>query len=96
MIQEVVNSKGAEAITSDQWHVVHSRFTGASRARPFSRIVSSEHAARIECKKAAKALRAKLAAENAKVPESERDEVFVRPPHFKSLRSAKRRRTKPA
>ena len=96
MIHDVVNSKGADAITSDQWHVVHSHFSGASRTRPFTRIVTSEHAARAECRRAAKALRAKLAEENAAAPESERDEVFVRPPNFKTLRSAKRRRAKPA
>jgi hypothetical protein len=91
MIQEVVNSKGAEAITSDHWHVVHSRFVGASRKRPFVRGVESEHADRAACVKAAKALRKKLATEAGSAPVEERDEVFVRRPGFKSLKKARRR-----
>ena len=94
MIQEAVNSKGSAAITSDQWHVVHSRFVDSARTRPFSRGVSSEHADRVACVKAAKSLKAKLAKDFADAPEDERDEVFVRPPGFKSLKTAKRRARK--
>jgi hypothetical protein len=95
MITEVLTSKGTAAITSDQWHVVLSRFTNARRSRPFSRCVDSEHPDRDGCRKAAKALRARMAAEAEGVPEAERSEVLVRPPHFKSLKAARRRRTKP-
>ena len=42
MITSVKTSTGAEAITSDQWHVVHARFLGGGK-RPFSRSISSEH-----------------------------------------------------
>src|ERR1043166_2821922 len=52
VIQEVVTSKGANAITSDHWHVVHSHFT--SGKRPFIRAVHSEHADSSECQAAAK------------------------------------------
>jgi hypothetical protein len=91
MIQEVVTSKGAQAITSDQWHVVHSRFVEAGRQRPFVRGVESEHADRAACVRAARALRRKLATEAGAAPVEERDEVFVRKPGFKSLKKARRR-----
>ena len=94
MIKEVVTSKGTAAITSDRWHVVLSRFTNAGRKQPFARGIDSEHADRSECLKAARALRARLAAEAGSVPEEERDEVFVRRPNFKSLKAARRRRAR--
>jgi hypothetical protein len=91
MIRNVKTSKGADAITSDQWHVVHSRFTSVKQGPAFSRGVHSEHDDRVACAKAAKRLRAKLALENADVPAEERDEVFVRKPNFRSLKKARRR-----
>jgi hypothetical protein len=93
MIQEVVTSKGIAAITSDQWHVVHSRLVDVHSKRPYARGVHSEHADRVACYAAAKALRVKLAGLHAGVPEAERDEVFVRKPNFKTLKLAKTRRT---
>ncbi len=93
MIQEVVTTKGIPAITSDQWHVVHSRLTDVSGKRPYARGIYSEHADRLACQKAAKALRVKLAADGATAPEAERDEVFVCRPRFKTLKLARTRRT---
>ena len=49
MITELKNAKGAAAITSDHWHVVHSRFTGFSSRRPFRRLIHSEHDDRSGC-----------------------------------------------
>jgi hypothetical protein len=94
VIQEVVTTKGANAITSDHWHVVHSRFTSGDK-RPFVRAVHSEHADGAECRAAAKELRGKLATESRGVPEAEQDEVFVRRPNFKSLKSSRSRKGKP-
>jgi hypothetical protein len=91
MISEVKTKKGAKAITSDRWHLVHSRFTGVQQGPPFSRDVLSEHEDRAACVKAAKKLRAKLALENAEAPAAEQDEVFVRKPNFRSLKRAQRR-----
>jgi len=91
VIQNVITRKGASAITSDHWHVVHSRFT-AGDERPFVRVVHSEHADGAECRAAARELRSKLAAESPGVPEAERDEVFVRRPNFKSLRATRVRK----
>lgn len=92
MIQEVVTSKGAAAITSDHWYVVHSRLVDARDKRPYARGIHSEHADRITCRKAADALRAKLLAASSDVPAAERDEVFIRRPKFKTLKLAKTRR----
>ena len=91
MITEVQTSKGTPAITSDQWHTVHSRWLGGAAKKPFVRSVHSEHEDSVACRKAAKELRQKLAREAAGMPEAERDEVFVRKPGYKTLKRAKGR-----
>jgi hypothetical protein len=94
MISETVTSAGSPAITSDHWHVVHSRFhPKGEKSRPFERVIVSEHDNRIGCRDAARALRASLDQESD-APLAQRDQVFVRKPHFKSLRAA-RHRTQP-
>jgi hypothetical protein len=95
VIREVLTKKGAPAITSDQWHVVHAHFTAGLRGAPFVRGISSEHAERSECVAAARQLRGSLHEQNAAVAAAERDQVFVRRPHFKSLKRARRRLPKP-
>lgn len=94
MIQEVQNKKGSPAITSDRWHVVHSRCVDVRLERPFTRSIESEHDQRADCVRAARKLRRELAAAEAEVPAAQRDEVFVRPPGYKSLRQARRRAEK--
>lgn len=94
-MRDVLNSKGVEAITSDQWHVVHSRFMAGPGPFHFLRGISSEHVARADCLKAARALHARLRAESAAVPRAERDQVFVRRPRYKSLKRARRRKSRP-
>jgi hypothetical protein len=93
MIKETITKGGASAITSDRWHVVHSRFTGDSGSPgPFARAVISEHDDRADCRKSAEALRLSLAPEGKMRPVNQRDQVFVRPPRFRSLKSARRRK----
>jgi hypothetical protein len=95
MISETLTSKGTAAITSDHWHVVRSHFAGNGKdARPFARAIVSEHDDRTGCRTAAKALQNTIAAEARKVPAGKRDEVFARPPHFKSLKAARRSKPK--
>lgn len=89
MIREVLNKSGANAITSDQWHVVHARFV-RGQERPFLRRISSEHEERVACLAAARRLRARIARKAVDVPPQERDQVFVRKPHYKSLKTARR------
>ena len=92
MITDVQTSKGTSAITSDQWHIVHSRLVDPGAKRPYVRSIHSEHADRLSCRKAALALRARLEAESAGVPAAERDQVFICRPRFKSLKRARTRR----
>lgn len=92
MIQHVVNSKGAKAITSDRWHVVHSRFIRLNGKWRFARGVHSEHGDVAECKTAAKALLERIRTEGSKLPPEERDEVFVRRPNYKTLETCNNRR----
>ena len=96
MIKQVRTSKGAEAITSDQWHVVLSHFAGPQHERPFHRSIHSEHPDRARCLEAARSLRTELTAEAGTVAAGERDEVFVRRPGYKSLRTAKNRKQRSA
>lgn len=89
MIQEVVTKKGAAAITSDQWYVVHSRFVDRPGELPYMRGIHSEHADRLSCRKAAAALRERIQADNAAAPPDQRDEVFARKPLFKTLKASR-------
>lgn len=92
MIQEVETSKGSPAITSDRWHVVLSHFDATGGGQPFSRTIVSEHASRSACRKAAAELLASMDAALAAAPEPQRDQVFARPPNYKSLKAVRRRR----
>lgn len=91
MIEDVLTSKGSPAITSDQWHVVRSHFTDAEEAKPYVREVVSEHANRLESRKAARTLQALLDVEVKKTLHP-RDQVFVRPPNYKSLKRSRQRK----
>lgn len=92
MIKDIVNSKGHPAITSDLWHVVHSRLVEQGGVHPYARSIHSEHPDRAACHAAACALRRSLTAASPNLPEEERDEVLVRKPEFKSLKRARARR----
>jgi hypothetical protein len=92
MIQEVLNHKMTTALTSDRWHVVLAKWTnlapGASR---FVRSIVSEHDTRDSAATAALGLRETLKpAMIERLPEG-RDQVFVRRPGFKSLKSTNKR-----
>lgn len=89
MITEVQTRKGRDAMTSDQWHVIHSRFTFPGARRPYLRSIHSEWGDQKACRAAARKLRAELLLGSKGVPVAERDEVFVRRPNFKSLKLAK-------
>jgi hypothetical protein len=91
MISTVETRKGTEAITSDRWHVVHARYMSGRASLPFLRSISSEHDDRAACVRAARVLIARVHSDAPAVPLAERDQVFVRRPGFKSLKSAARR-----
>lgn len=91
MITAVKTRKGADAITSDQWHVVHARCLGTDGSWRFERSVASEHRDRGACVKAARALLTRVRAEHAGVPLDQSDQILVRKPGFKSLKATTHR-----
>jgi hypothetical protein len=93
MIIETVTKQNRPAIASDQWHVVHARWSGMpQRNARYIRAIVSEHESRAETVQAAKHLASRLALECAERRACERDAVFVRHPNFKSLRFARNRK----
>ena len=92
MIQETQSRRRNAAITSDQWHVVRARWSGEIDAAPrFDRSVVSEHADRESAVESARTLMTGLRGEQAHLPPQNRDQVFVRGPGYKSLKTAGRR-----
>lgn len=91
MITETKSHKSNPAITSDRWHVVHARWNGAETDEPqFDRSIVSEHDDREGATRAAGELHQSLAGEMNSRREPVRDQLFVRRPDFKTLRTAAR------
>jgi hypothetical protein len=92
MITDALTRRGNPAMTSDQWHVVHAEWCG-KRANhpPFARHVVSEHPDRATAVVAAKQLAAKLDPTVRARPIENRDQIFVRPPRYRSLKFTSRR-----
>lgn len=91
MIQDTLSSKQRPAITSNRWHVVHARWSGERSAQPsFLRSIVSEHDDQEGALKGARELQTKLAPEMSARPLAERDQLFVRKPGFRSLKTSGR------
>ena len=91
MIQETLSSKQRPALTSDRWHVVHARWSGNDSGQSsFLRSIVSEHDDQASAVRGARELVERLAAEMEKRPQSERDQLFVRKPGFRSLKTSGR------
>jgi hypothetical protein len=91
MIHETKSSKRNPAVTSDRWHVVHARWSGKPAPTPrFERTIVSEHADRKTATAAARKLVASLTTEMYGRPHEHRDQIFVRQPEYKTLKSAAR------
>ncbi len=90
MIRETLNRKNRVAITSDRWHVVRAHWSGDAVKPRFVRSVVSEHEDRAAAVKVARQLMVALVEETADNPPETRDQVFVRRPDYKSLKTAKR------
>ncbi|MBI1852195.1 MAG: hypothetical protein HYR85_17785 [Planctomycetes bacterium] len=89
MITDTLTTKQRQAITSDRWHVVQARWSGLpQRNARFSRSIVSEHDTREESVAAGRALASRITFEEADYKPGHRDAVWVRAPHFKSLRFA--------
>lgn len=87
MIQETVSRKNAPVVTSDHWHVLHARWSGGSS---FERSIVSEHDDRGSAATAARAMHKGLAPDMASRPREGRDQILVRHPNYKSLKTAGR------
>ena len=95
MIEDTLTTKKTPAITSNRWHVVQACWTGTQWTRPpFARRIVSEHDDRNEAVLAAEGLLRSLALASDNRPVAERDQIFVRPPNFKTLKFARRRKTR--
>jgi len=91
MIQETLNSKQRPALTSNRWHVVHARWSGEpGNGSTFIRSIVSEHDDQESALQGAREIVARLAQQMAARPLAERDQLFVRKPGFRSLKSAGR------
>jgi hypothetical protein len=91
MIQDTLSSKQRPALTSNRWHVVHARWSGKCDGAPqFVRSIVSEHDDQAAAVLGAHEIVSRLAAEMAARPAAERDQLFVRKPGFRSLKTARR------
>ena len=91
MIQETLSSKRRPALTSNRWHVVHARWSGERSEEPsFVRTIVSEHDDRASAARDAREIVSRLSAEMSTRPLSERDQLFIRRPGFRSLKIASR------
>jgi hypothetical protein len=95
MIRELLNRKNTPAVTSDHWHVVVARLSGEPSGKPsksprFERSIVSEHDDRASAVTAAREIVSTFVVEMAGRERSARDQVFVRKPKFKSLKTARR------
>ncbi|MGH7149360.1 MAG: hypothetical protein ACREIU_01615 [Planctomycetota bacterium] len=93
MIEDTLTRKKTAAITSDRWHVVQACWSAGEEAHPpFARRIVSEHEDRGHAVAAAEILGRYLIGTTGERPAEERDQVFVRPPRYKSLKFAHRRK----
>ena len=91
MIRETLSRHSNPAITSDRWHVVHARWSGDRSEDPlFERTIVSEHDGRASAVSAAREILSTLAPQMEGRARSTRDQILVRRPAYKSLKTAKR------
>lgn len=81
MINDVVNSNGCPALTSDLWHLVCARWSPQLAAEmPFERTIVSEHATERAGLLAAKEFAAQLRRSGKLRGDATRDQLFLRRP----------------
>lgn len=87
MIHETKTRKELPAVTSDHWHVIHARWSGNEVGRPlFDRSIISEHEDRAAAVAAGRALGESLGA-RLEQPPARRDQILIRRPNYKSLKT---------
>jgi hypothetical protein len=87
LIREILNAEKQLAVTSDCWHVIHARWSGAPGTPRFIRSIVSEHEDSASAVKAAKDLKGSLARAMGSRPKEARDQVIVRRPASESLKN---------
>lgn len=91
MIRETINREKSPALTSDLWHVVHARWSGDPSGEPrFVRSIVSEHEDSASAVTAGREMVSSFASEMADRPRARRDQILIRHPGYKSLKTAKR------
>jgi hypothetical protein len=90
VIRETRSRKHNPALTSDQWHVVQARWTGNTNGEPlFARSIVSEHDKQADAMHAAREMESSVAAEVSAARTAHADQLFVRPPAFRTLKIAR-------
>lgn len=96
MIQETTNRKNSPVLTSDHWHVLRARWNGDPSGEPiYQRKIESEHEDSASAANAARKIAATFVTEMDGRTRETRDQVLVRRPGYRSLKTAKRTRTRP-
>lgn len=91
MIEETLSRKKRPALTSDHWHVLHAHWSGETSGKArFEREIVAERDDRASASDAAREIVAALAEEMRARPRAQRDQILVRRPAFKSLKTAGR------
>lgn len=97
MIRETTNHKNSPVLTSDHWHVLRARWNGDSAGEPlYQRTIESEHDDSASATDAARTLVATFVTEMDGRTRETRDQVLVRRPGYRSLKTAKRTKTRRA
>lgn len=90
MIKELLNAEHELAVTSDQWHVIHARWSGAPGPARFVLSIVSEHADSASAVQAARDFKSSLTPGMATRSKETRDQVIVRRPAAESPKNASR------
>ena len=90
LIRELINAEHELAVTSDCWHVIHARWSGAPGVPRFELSIVSEHADSAGAVQAARDLKASLVPGMASRPKEACDQVIVRRPATESPKNAGR------
>jgi hypothetical protein len=86
LIKEILNADKQLAVTSDRWHVIHARWSGAPGTPRFVRSIVSEHEDSASALEAARDLKSSLVRAMGERPKNARDQVIVRRPASESLK----------
>lgn len=90
MIKEKLNESRQVIVTSDHWHVIHARWSGAAGIPSFVLSIVSEHESSASALRAGRALKSALAKGMSARPREARDQVLVRRPDSESVKNSGR------